>query len=60
MLTAACVTFVLTACGGGGGGSSAGTHPAIPSTAVTLSGTAIDGYLQGATVFLDVNRNGIQ
>ncbi len=42
----------LSACGGGGGGGL--IAPA------SLSGVAVDGYLQGATVFLDVNRNGVQ
>lgn len=39
--------------GGGGGGSGSGT-----SATSTLNGVAIDGYLQGATVFLDRNGNG--
>lgn len=42
----------LVACSGGGG-SSSGT-----STASTLNGVAVDGYIQGATVFLDRNGNG--
>ena len=42
---------LLTACGGGGGGS---------GSVNSLSGVAVDGYLQGATVFLDINRNGVQ
>ena len=47
----------LTACGGGGGGStSTATAAAAPTT---LSGTAVDGYLQGAQVLLDVNDNGL-
>jgi len=51
----------LTACGGGGGGGSAGasTSTSTPAAANTLSGTAVDGYLQGARVFLDVNGNGL-
>lgn len=48
------VTAALTACGGGGGGS-AGSTPGA-----TLSGVAVDGYLSNATVFLDINRNGLQ
>lgn len=47
----------LTACGGGGGGS-AGSSTSTQASATTLSGTAVDGYLQGARVFLDVNGNG--
>lgn len=45
------VSALLAACGGGGGGGS--------SASASLSGVAVDGYLQGASVFLDVNRNGI-
>ncbi len=44
---------VLVACSGGGGGSGSGT-----SASSMLNGVAIDGYLQGATVFLDRNGNG--
>lgn len=43
----------LTACGGGGGGTSSGG--ATPVT--TLSGTVIDGYIEGATICLDLNVN---
>lgn len=57
-LAAACaaafVTATVTACGGGSGGSGP------LASANTLSGLAVDGYLQGATVFLDANRNGVQ
>ena len=45
----------LVACGGGGGGGPSSTG----SAGSTLSGIAVDGYLQGSTVFLDVNRNGL-
>lgn len=45
----------LAACGGGGGGGGGSTS----AGASVLSGVAVDGYLQGATVFLDVNNNGI-
>ncbi|MET4733448.1 hypothetical protein ABIE64_002175 [Thalassospira sp. MBR-102] len=41
---------------GGGGGSSAAA--AGGSALKVLTGTAIDGYLQNATVFLDANGNG--
>lgn len=44
---------VLVACSGGGGGSGSST-----SASSMLNGVAIDGYLQGATVFLDRNGNG--
>lgn len=54
MLILASIAISLTACGGGGGGGSS------PSAAAnTLTGVAVDGYLQGSTVFLDINRNGL-
>lgn len=43
---------LLSGCGGGGGG---GTLPAT----TTVSGVAVDGYLYKATVFLDLNDNGL-
>lgn len=52
MLAAAASSVVLAACGGGGG-----SGPLASANAIT--GVAVDGYLQGATVFLDINRNGI-
>ncbi len=54
---------LLSACGGGGGGdSSSGTKATDTVTspaagATILSGTVADGYLRGAKVFLDRNRN---
>lgn len=53
MLVLATIAASLAACGGGGGGS--GPFAA----ANTLTGVAVDGYLQGAIVFLDINRNGL-
>lgn len=50
------LAVTLTACGGGGGG---GADTSSPASATTLSGTAVDGYLQGARVLLDVNGNGL-
>lgn len=50
MLAAAASAVVLAACGGGGGSG---------PLASAITGVAVDGYLQGATVFLDINRNGI-
>lgn len=47
-------TILLAACGGGGGGAGSAR------SASTLTGVAVDGYLQGAAVFLDLNRNGVQ
>ncbi len=52
LLITTSISIALTACGGGGG--STDSSPA----SATLKGTAIDGYLTGATVFLDVNFNG--
>jgi Ca2+-binding RTX toxin-like protein len=46
---------VLAAAGGGGGSSDGGGKTAVPAT---TSGTVIDGYLVGATVFRDLNDNG--
>jgi hypothetical protein len=53
---------LLAACGGGGGGDPAlsATTPAatpIASAATTIAGTVIDGYIEGATVCLDLNSN---
>ncbi|MEZ9908975.1 hypothetical protein AB4371_10945 [Vibrio sp. 10N.261.51.A3] len=47
------IAFALTACGGGGG-----TNPGTPSA--QIAGVAIDGYVEGATAFLDYNFNGVQ
>lgn len=41
---------LLVACGGGGSGGSPGGNP--------ISGTVIDGYIEGAKVCLDLNANG--
>lgn len=46
----------LTACGGGSGES---TTPEPTPPAATISGKVIDGYVSGATVFLDLNGNAI-
>jgi hypothetical protein len=48
---------VLGALAAGGGGGSSG-EAQTPSQPVTTSGTVIDGYLVGATVFRDLNDNG--
>lgn len=47
----ACTLLIslLSACGGGGGNSAN----------VTLTGSVIDGYIEGAKVCLDVNANGL-
>lgn len=48
------VGSLLTACGGG---SSSGVES---PTSTAFSGTGVDGYLSGATVFLDINNNQAQ
>lgn len=59
-LTAA---FVLAACGGGGDGGGAkpaGNDITIGQPTIDkITGKAIDGYLVGATVCLDLNNNGV-
>lgn len=54
LLALALTVVLLSGCGGGGGGAG----PLASATA--LAGVAVDGYLQGASVFLDVNLNGVQ
>ncbi|MDR5662251.1 hypothetical protein [Burkholderia cenocepacia] len=57
------IATALAACGGGGDSgpvqpsTGGGTAPSPPTPAVT--GKAIDGYLTGATVCLDLNNNGV-
>ena len=48
---------LLSACGGGGGGGGGDTpkDPELPP----ITGRVIDGYVQGAIVFWDCNRNGM-
>ncbi|MFM7008439.1 MAG: c-type cytochrome [Betaproteobacteria bacterium] len=53
MLAAAATAVLLAACGGGGGSGPL-------ASAGALTGVVVDGYLQGAAVFLDMNRNGVQ
>lgn len=47
------VCLALAACGGGGGGGGSSSAASVAS----LSGTVIDGYIEGATVCLDLNAN---
>lgn len=47
---------VLQACGGGGGGQ-AGIGSGGSGTAVALNGTVVDGLIEGAVVFVDLNGN---
>lgn len=59
----AAALLLLSACGGGGGGSSEPETPAPqpdPPVSVDVSGKAFDGYVVGATVWLDINGNGTQ
>jgi hypothetical protein len=53
VMTSIAAAVMVAACGGGGGGV-AGSDPST-----VLSGLAVDGYLQGSSVFLDLNRNGV-
>lgn len=46
------VLSLLAACGGGGGGGSSAV-----SSSTTIAGTVIDGYIEGATVCLDLSSN---
>lgn len=48
------VSLALVACGGGGGD---GGSDAQPVTKTAIQGKAIDGYVQGATAYLDLNFN---
>lgn len=57
LLAATSSALLLSACGGGGGDSSSASTPTTPTQQV--SGKAIDGYLVGATVCLDLNDNGV-
>ncbi len=54
LISIALIAGGLTACGGGGGGSTSAR-----SSNKTLQGVAIDGYISGATAFLDINYNGV-
>lgn len=53
------LVLVIAGCGGGGGGSgvqpTTSSQPATQSNVVVLQGKVIDGYVSGATVFVDMN-----
>lgn len=49
------LVLALAGCGGGGGGSDTGN-----TQTMAVSGKVVDGYINGATVFCDTNKNGIQ
>ena len=55
MIRLGVITFsiILFGCGGGGGSSGA-TNNLGP---VTISGSVQDGYISGASVFIDTNAN---
>jgi len=56
------IALALSACGGGGGGDSPSLPPVVtptPAAGAVVSGVVVDGYLTGATVFLDANNNGV-
>ncbi|WP_048989162.1 hypothetical protein [Burkholderia cenocepacia] len=55
------IAAALAACGGGGdsGQPSAGGGATPTTPTPTITGKAIDGYLAGATVCLDLNNNGV-
>ena len=53
------ITSILTACGGGGGETTPVTpEPPAPAPTVDYPVVAIDGYLQDAEIWLDLNGNG--
>ncbi|KVK94150.1 hypothetical protein [Burkholderia cepacia] len=57
------IVAALAACGGGGGGDSGtgqlSTGSGGTPTTPVITGKAIDGYLTGATVCLDLNNDGV-
>ena len=54
-LTMVLFTMSLIACGGGGSSSSSSDSD---STTADVAGKVIDGYIEGATIFYDLNYNG--
>ena len=54
VMTSIAAAVMVAACGGGGGGGVLGS-----GSSTVLSGVAVDGYLQGSSVFLDLNSNGV-
>jgi hypothetical protein len=55
------LSLLMIACGGGGGGGGGGADGGGGTVVVksSLTGVAIDGYLENATAFLDLNDNGL-
>ena len=62
-ITATFISTFIAACGGGGDSSSEPVAITPPTSApvelTKISGMAIDGYIVGATIFMDLNFNGI-
>ena len=58
LLLGSAAVLALAACGGGGEGSTATPAENAP-TGPTISGKAIDGYLENALVCLDMNGNNV-
>lgn len=55
---ASVAALVLSACGGGGGGGDSGAAVASNGpTTQQISGSVVDGPVEGAIVFLDLNNN---
>lgn len=53
------LSMLLSACGGGGDSAAPEESAAVePPVSYSASGKAIDGYLVGATAWLDINGNG--
>ncbi|MGB0938163.1 MAG: hypothetical protein ACPGTQ_11950 [Colwellia sp.] len=62
-IIASLITASVTACGGGGDSSSepVTVTPTTPTPVelTKIKGMAIDGYIVGATIFMDLNFNGV-
>ncbi|QIJ87029.1 hypothetical protein G3U99_22580 [Vibrio coralliilyticus OCN008] len=58
IITIATVSTLLTACGGGDGGATSSSTSPSSLQSKSIQGVAIDGYISGATAFLDLNYNG--
>ena len=51
------IFLLIVSCGGGGGNGSGGNEASNLVVDVLVQGVVIDGYISGATVFLDENLN---
>jgi len=58
-LWAAVVAFVLAGCSKDNPDPTPTPVGPTPTPSVSMTGVVVDGYLQGATAFLDLNRNGV-